>query len=285
MPVEITESYLKLAVSVTCCEYLRADGCYLMKLNWSPKAIAVVPDLHVMTSHSWKQQRPGWLNKNIWAVGFPNPTARQHSMGGKDLLEFLQLPRKTLPQSAFPHLEIHLHYTQEPPDPIPLVLVPKDPCSFRNRNNHAIDAQNVEKEESGLSWAPWWECFLWWFMSFFDSLAWARVGDQAGSCWALQRVLTAEQGRLFPCPKNCGSLRARHRENLAEDERESSLRTSSDVTGERKGTCHKFKDFVFPFLIYVLCCFRGCCLLWVLFPYISETNGWVKRIFFSSCPW
>lgn len=53
------------------------------------------------------------------------------------------VPQERLPQSAFPHVEIHLHYTQETPDAISLA---QGPCSSRNRNNCAIDAQDVEKE-------------------------------------------------------------------------------------------------------------------------------------------
>lgn len=123
-------------------------------------------------------------------------TARQHSMGGKDLLEFLPLPQKMPPQSSFPHLEIHLHYTQEPPDPIPLV---QGSCSFRNRNSCVIDVQDVEKEESGLSWALRWKCFLWWFQSSFDSLVWARVGDQGSpqqareGCFCTPRILAVPE--------------------------------------------------------------------------------------------
>lgn len=55
------------------------------------------------------------------------------------------------------------------------------------------------------------------------------------------------------------------------------------VIRQRRGRQrHQLKDFVFLFFRVLVCCFLGRFLVWVLFPHISETNGWVKRIFFSS---
>ena len=95
-----------------------------MGVNWwiwigLPNAMAGAPNL----PWSWRQPGAHRFRKPIEPVGFTNATARQHTTGGKVLLEFVLLP-----WSTFLSLDAHLHSPQEPPDATPLV---QGPGSFR----------------------------------------------------------------------------------------------------------------------------------------------------------
>lgn len=62
-----------------------------------------------------------------------------------------------------------------------------------------------------------------------------------------------EQGRLFPCPENCGSPMQGFEKTLWKREEKSPLRTLSDTTEKRKATRYQLKDSVFLFFSMYFC--------------------------------